>query len=97
MEDKRVIDMVKLTNQKIEYLNSHLQKHGINEFYKVPLNSLQKEHVTRMVNDLDYLVAQTDVDVPKIEEPYLTVRDRLLEMKEALSPPQSDQRPKDNA
>jgi hypothetical protein len=85
MGDGKLANLIHIANQKIEFLNSNLEEYGANEFYKLPSQDPRKEHMNRMIHDLDYLIAQSDIEGSDIKEPYLNVRSRLMEIKEHLS------------
>lgn len=84
MGDGKLANLIQITNQKIEFLNSHLEEYGINEFYELPPQNPRKDHLKRMIHDLDYLIANSEVDGSKIQEPYLDVRNKLMEIKSHL-------------
>lgn len=84
MGDGKLANLIHIANQKIEFLNSNLDEYGANQFYKLPPQNPRKKHMERMIHDLDYLIAQSDVEGEDIKSPYLTVRNKLMEIKEHL-------------
>lgn len=85
MGDSKLSNLIQITNKKIEFLNSHLDNYGVNRFYKVPPINPTKQHTTRMIHDLDYLVVRSEVDASEFKKPYLEVRGKLFEIKQYLS------------
>lgn len=84
MGDGKLANLIHIANQKIEFLNSNLEEYGANKFYKLPPQNPKKEHMKRMIHDLDYLVAQSDIEGSDIKDPYLEVRGKLIEIKQHL-------------
>lgn len=85
MADGKLSNLIQIANKKIEILNSHLEEQDENTFYSLPMQNPQEDHISRMIHDLDYLIARSDLDISTIQAPYLEVRSKLSDIKAHLA------------
>lgn len=94
MNEGKIANLIQITNQKIDLLNSHLEDHDVNAFYHVVRHDPQPDYITLMIQDLDFLMARSNIQTDDVDKPYLEVRGLLQDLRKSLQ--QSENRSESN-
>lgn len=73
------INLIQISNQKIEILNERLKKYGYNQVYTINTTDITPKYVTRLIEDLDSLIKEVSED--SILEAYLDARFKLDDLR----------------
>lgn len=84
MNEGKIANLIQITNQKIDLLNSHLEDKDVNTFYHVVRHNPRPDYITLMIQDLDFLMARSDISDGSVDEPYLEVRELLQDLRKSL-------------